>query len=183
SGVTYSQEWFQYCGVESYKGLQPTLETDNYFRVGSNPGYEWQSQAYSEGDRLNINDFENYRNWNNGIGDAGFGKPATGTWRSQDAETTIPIQVIRSPVIERLVNGEGDITDSARSWLRAASSQGAIAWLNKCTHFCCVPGWKQSEDANTFGNPNHVYCQCHQSMYNPFSIVQTLFTARPRPED
>ncbi|MFB6302008.1 MAG: ubiquinol-cytochrome c reductase iron-sulfur subunit [Haloferacaceae archaeon] len=182
TGQTYSQEWFQYCGVESYQGLQPDLDSDNYFRVGSAPAYEWQRQAYEEGDRLNINDFGNYENWNNGIGDAGKGKPATGEWRSQDADKVIPVQVLRSPIIERLANGEGDIPDKARNWLKAASSRGTIAWLNKCTHFCCVPGWKQSEDATKFGEADDVYCQCHQSLYDPFSIVQTLFIARPRPE-
>ncbi|MFB6280526.1 MAG: ubiquinol-cytochrome c reductase iron-sulfur subunit [Haloferacaceae archaeon] len=182
SGHTYSQEWFQYCGIESYQGLQPSLDSDNYFRVGSNPGYEWQSQTYEEGDRLNIDDFSDYESWNNGIGNPGVGKPATGKWRSQDAEKVIPVQVLRSPMIERLANGAGDIPDAARSWLQAASSRGAIAWLNKCTHFCCVPGWKQSQDAVKFGEADDVYCQCHQSLYDPFSIVQTLFIARPRPQ-
>ncbi|MFB6195388.1 MAG: ubiquinol-cytochrome c reductase iron-sulfur subunit [Haloplanus sp.] len=180
TGQTYSQEWFQYCGVQSYQALRPTLDTDNYFRVGSNPGYAWQSQAYSEGDRLNIDDFQNYETWNNGFGEPGKGKPATGTWRSQNAEDVVPIQVLRSPIIERLVNGEGDISETARNWLKAASSQGMIAWLNKCTHFCCVPGWKQSPDAAKFGEADDIYCPCHQSLYDPFSIVQTLFTAYPR---
>jgi Rieske Fe-S protein len=182
SGVTYSQAWFQYCGVESYQGLQPTLESDNYFKVGSAPAYGWQQETYEQGDRLNVDDFSDYENWNNGIGDAGFGKPATAEWRSEEAESIIPVQVIRSPIVERLANGEGDIPDQARSWIQAATSQGVLAWLNKCTHFCCVPGWKQSADVTKFGDPNEVYCQCHQSLYDPFSIVQTIFTARPRPD-
>jgi Rieske Fe-S protein len=180
SGVTYSQEWFQYCGVEAYGGLEPGYESDNYFRVGSSPAYEWQSDL-SEGDRLNVDDFSDYREWNNGIGEAGFGKPATANWRSQSAEDVIPVQIIRSPIVERLTAGEGDIPDAARTWLQAATDRGTLAWLNKCTHFCCVPGWKQSADAAKFGDANEVYCQCHQSLYDPFSIVQTLFTARPRP--
>ena len=181
TGVTYTQEWFQYCGVESYQGLQPSLETDNLFRVGSNPAYDWQGEAYSEGDPLNLDDFGDYEAWNNEFGDP-LGKPATATWRSQEAESIIPVQVIRSPVVERLAAGEGEIPSAARSWLQAATDQGVVAWLNKCTHFCCVPGWKQTADAAKFGDANQVYCQCHQSLYDPFSVVQTLFTARPRPE-
>jgi Rieske Fe-S protein len=181
SGVTYSQEWFQYCGVQSYEGMVPNFESDNYFRVGANPAYEWQSQ-YEENDRLNVEDFSDYGSWNNDIGESGLGKPATATWRSEDTESIMPVQIIRSPVIERLANGEGDIPDQARSWLQAATSQGVFAWLNKCTHFCCVPGWKQSADAAKFGDADDVYCQCHQSLYDPFSIVQTLFTSLPRPD-
>jgi Rieske Fe-S protein len=173
-GTTYSSEWFQYCGVEGYAGIQPGYESDNYFRTGSNPAYDWQSSSKEEGDRLHVDDFSDYQEWGNGIGTAGTGKPATGRWRSEDAEDIVPIQVLRSSRIEEAAQ------DS--EWLQASTSEGFIAWLNKCTHFCCVPGYKQSEDAARFGNANGVYCQCHQSIYDPFSVVQTLFIARPRPE-
>jgi Rieske Fe-S protein len=181
SGTTYSTEWFQYCGVESYEGIQPGFDGDNFFRSGSSPAYTWQQEELSQGDQLNVDHFQDYESWGNDVGTAGLGKPATGTWRSQDTEDTIPIQVIRSPVVEEIANGERDVPDAVQQWIAAATDQGFIAWLNKCTHFCCVPGWKQSADAAKFGNANHVYCQCHQSLYDPFSIVQTLFTARPRP--
>ena len=173
-GSTYSSEWFQYCGVEGYAGIQPGYESDNYFRTGSNPAYDWQSQSKEEGDRLHVDDFSDYEEWGNGIGTAGVGKPATGRWRSEDAEDVVPIQIIRSTRIEEAAQ------DS--EWLQASTSEGFIAWLNKCTHFCCVPGYKQSEDAARFGNADGVYCQCHQSIYDPFSLVQTLFIARPRPD-
>jgi Rieske Fe-S protein len=182
TGVTYSQEWFQYCGVEGYQGLVPSFESDNYFKSGSSPAYAWQREAYSEGDVLNVEDFSDYESWTNEIGDESIGKPATGVWRSEGAEDVMPIQVIRSEVVERLADGEGDVSDDMRAWLQASTSQGVIAWLNKCTHFCCVPGWKQSPDAAKFGETSEVYCQCHQSLYDPFSIVQTLFVARPRPD-
>jgi Rieske Fe-S protein len=172
--VIYSSDWFQYCGVESYEGLQPDYDSDNYFVSGANPGYTWQSDTYSEGDRLHVDDFSDYQSWGNDIGAAGLGKPATGTWRSQDAEDTIPIQVIRSEKIEQLAQQD--------PWVEASTQEGFVAWLNKCTHFCCVPGYKQSADAAKFNAENAVYCQCHQSVYDPFSLVETLFVARPRPE-
>jgi Rieske Fe-S protein len=174
TGVTYSQEWFQYCGVEAYAGLKPGFESDNIFKSGSNPAYDWQSEAYSQGDPLKADDFGDYREWNNQYGNEPNGKPATGIWRSEGAEETIPIQVIRSPLIEELAQQD--------PFVEAATDQGFIAWLNKCTHFCCVPGWKQSADAEKFGETSEVYCQCHQSLYDPFTVVETLFVARPRPE-
>jgi Rieske Fe-S protein len=173
-GSTYSSEWFQYCGVEGYAGIQPSYESENYFRSGSAPPYDWQSQSKEEGDRFHVDDFSDYKEWGNGIGQAGTGKPASGRWRSEDASDVIPIQLIRSTRIEEAAKDD--------EWLQASTSEGFIAWLNKCTHFCCVPGYKQSADAGRFGNPNNVYCQCHQSTYDPFNLVQTLFISRPRPD-
>ncbi|WP_224334154.1 ubiquinol-cytochrome c reductase iron-sulfur subunit [Haloprofundus halobius] len=173
-GTTYSSEWFQYCGVESYEGLSPSYESDNYFLSDSAPPYSWQQESKSEGDQINISDFEDYESWGNGIGQAGIGKPASATWRSEDAEDVIPVQMIRSTRIEEAAQNN--------QWLQASTSQGVIAWLNKCTHFCCVPGYKTTGSSATFGGADAVYCQCHQSVYDPFSVVETLFVARPRPE-
>ncbi|WP_129112998.1 ubiquinol-cytochrome c reductase iron-sulfur subunit [Halegenticoccus tardaugens] len=174
-GVTYSGEWFQYCGLESYGGIDPQAEEDNFLRSDANPPYSWQSDAYSEGDKLHVDDFSDYKEWGNEVGADGVGKPATGTWRSQESDDTLPIQVIRSERIEQKVQND--------EWLQASTQNGFIAWMNKCTHFCCVPGYKQTADAARYGAANGVYCQCHQSTYDPFTIVQELFIARPRPTD
>ncbi|MFC4357404.1 ubiquinol-cytochrome c reductase iron-sulfur subunit [Halobium salinum] len=190
TGKQYSAEWFQYCGVQSYQGLSPDYEGDNLFRADSGTAYDWQSDAVSEGDPLNVSMFDDYGSYDTGIGAGGLGKPATGTWRSQDTESTMPIQVIRSPHIEELaqtgsttVLGQTfEATGDIQSWIQAACPQGFIAWLNKCTHFCCVPGWKQLAGSATFNAENAVYCQCHQSVYQPFSVTETLFTALPRPQ-
>ncbi|WP_277555141.1 Rieske 2Fe-2S domain-containing protein [Halobaculum limi] len=189
-GMTYSSEWFQYCGVETYEGIQPQYESDNVFYVGGSPGYAWQDEL-SSGDALNISMFDDYETWGNGIGVTGLGKPATANWRSQDTEDTIPVAVLRSPVIEQLAaNGEAEapdqdepytVSDQVQTWLQASTDQGVMAWLNKCTHFCCVPAYK-TEGGVKFNAANEVYCPCHQSVYEPFSIVSTLFTARPRPD-
>ncbi len=175
SGVTYSSEWFQYCGVEAYQGIQPGYDGDNFLRSDSNPGYSWQADAYEADAKLHVDDFQDYTSWGNGIGKSGLGKPATGTWRSQDTEDTIPIQVIRSPIVEEAAKDD--------DFLNAATQEGFIAWLNKCTHFCCVPGFKQISGSAAFNAENEVYCQCHQSVYDPFTVVQTLFVARPRPDE
>ena len=184
-GVTYSQNWFQYCGVETYAGLSPDYgaPNNNFFVSDASPAYEWQKEAMSEGDKFTVDLFSDYKTWGNEIGKAGLGKPATGTWRSADTEDTIPIQIIRSQIIKEMANGQRDVPSDIQNWLKASTEEGFIAWLNKCTHFCCVPGWKQSEGAAKFNAANDVYCQCHQSVYDPFSIVKTLFTARPRPQE
>ena len=175
SDVTYTSNWFQYCGVQSYGGIDPSYESDNLFRSGTSPPYDWQAEAFSEGEPIRADAFDEYTTWGNGIGKPGLGQPAAGTWRSQEAEDVIPIQVIRSPIIEEKAKED--------PWLQASTEKGFIAWLNKCTHFCCVPGYKQAAGSARFGAENDVYCQCHQSVYDPFTIVETQFTALPRPEE
>lgn len=174
-GLTYSQEWFHYCGHEGYEGMDPNFDSDNYFKSDSAPGYEWQRELKSEGDRFHVDDFDDYDTWGNHIGDAGVGKPATATWRSEDAENIIPVEIVRSTRIEEAAQDN--------EWLQASTDEGFIAWVNVCTHFCCVPGYKRLADSPRFGAENKSYCPCHQSVYDPFSIVSALFISRPRPQD
>ena len=173
-GVTYSQEWFQYCGLESNNALDPSYESDNYFTQDPGGGYEWQSDK-SEGDRFNISEFDDYLEWNSaaGIGSAGVGKAGSAVWRSGDSENPMPVTILRSEAIEQAAQDN--------EWLSASTDQGVIAWLNKCTHFCCVPTYKTATDAPKYNAANQVYCACHQSVYDPLSIVTSLYIARPRP--
>ena len=170
-GVTYSSEWFQYCGVQGYAG-------DNYLRYAGGNVYEWQRDL--EGERVNVEDFEDFEDWGNGIGKSGIGKPAKVTWRSQDTENTIPVQILRT---SRLSDVIADETDDASQFLEAATEKGFMGWLNKCTHFCCVPGYKLAAGSADFGGEDGSYCPCHQSVYDPYSIVKKSFVAFPRPEE
>ena len=177
-GITYTSEWFQYCGVQTYPGVEPEADQDNFFRYTSSPPYEWQQEEVEGGDRVNIEHFGDYETWSNGIGEGGLGKPALATWRSQDVPPsgTLPIQIIRSPRIR-------EMAEQGNEWLSASTQEGFIANLNKCTHFCCVPGYKALASSARFGAADEIYCQCHQSVYDPFQIVQTSFVALPRPDE
>jgi Rieske Fe-S protein len=86
----------------------------------------------------------------------------------------MPVQIIRSERVERMAE-QGD------DWLSASTEAGFMANLNKCTHFCCVPGFKALPDSRKFGAADEIYCQCHQSVYDPFSITKVSFVALPRP--
>ncbi|WP_458186701.1 QcrA and Rieske domain-containing protein [Haladaptatus sp. NG-WS-4] len=176
-GVTYSSEWFQYCGVQTYPGVKPDADQDNFFRYTSSSQYEWQSEEVSGGDRVNVADFDDYQTWGNGIGESGLGKPATATWRSQDVPPsgTIPVQIIRSTRIAEMAN--------QNEWLQASTEEGFVAIMDKCTHFCCVPLFKGDPGSAKFNAANEIYCPCHQSVYDPFSIEKVSFVALPRPED
>ena len=178
-GVTYTGRWYQYCGAQTAQGLRPDADQDNYLR--SKPGlYEWQGD-HEPGQKLHVDDFADYEEWTNGIGSAGSGKPAQTTWRSesegeQDVQE-LPVQVLRSSKVSELP-AESDRAE----FLRAATESDFIAWLDKCTHFCCTPGFNSSTDATKFDATDAVYCQCHQSVYDPFSPVELSFNAFPRPD-
>jgi Rieske Fe-S protein len=185
SGVPYVWEWFQYCGIQSYQGIGPAEDADGLLR--NSPGtFDWQGDVEG-GTPLTVDMFSDYEEWGNGIGRAGLGKPASATWRSEaEGAQSIPVQVLRSPEISKMVDAEGkysDIDESTRTFLEGATSQNFMAWLNKCTHFCCTPGFKAYSGSAKFGGENRVYCQCHQSLYNPFSVVQLSFVALPRPRE
>jgi Rieske Fe-S protein len=180
-GVPYSGEWFQYCGVQSIPAIRPGSEQDNFLRYDAG-GYDWQRETVAQGDRMHVDDFADYADWTNGLGSTGLGKPATGTWRSVDVpgEETLPVQVLKvaDRRFERML-----AAPSTGSFLAAAAPDGFLAWLNKCTHFCCVPGYKQTDQSLAFGAADAIYCPCHQSVYDPFSVVLDQFVALPRPEE
>jgi len=184
-GTTYSSTWFQYCGVQTYAGVEPEADQDNVFRAV--PGtYDWQ-EGQEAGDPLTLSDFEDYEDWGNNIGSAGLGKPAKASWRSEGENVqTMPVQVLRSTEVSKMIDGEGrysDLGGDVRTFIDAATQDNVMAWLNKCTHFCCVPGFKAYPGSTRFGAENEVYCQCHQSVYDPFQPVKKQFTALPRPSE
>lgn len=186
--LTYSSRWFQYCGVQTFPGVDPTADQDTTLRspdfsAMSTPPYEWQVQATAPGDPLTVEHFADYETWGNDIGRAGVGKPAMAVWRSDGVEPTetIPIQVLRSTRIQALrENPPGGVDgETLRGF---TTEEGFIAWLDKCTHFCCVPRFKSYTDSRRFAAADAVFCNCHQSVYDPFSPVIESFVALPRPD-
>jgi Rieske Fe-S protein len=178
SGIDYSSAWFQYCGIQSSSGIYPQADADNKF-LNSQGAFDWQGEV-EKGTQLTVDMFDDYKEWGNGIGKAGIGKPASAVWRQTD-DGGVPVQIVRSTKVEEMANGNTDLPSNVQSFIAEATDQGFIAWLNKCTHFCCVPGFKTQEGSANFGGANAIYCQCHQSVYDPFSPVATQFVALPRP--
>ncbi|WP_122090211.1 ubiquinol-cytochrome c reductase iron-sulfur subunit [Halalkalicoccus subterraneus] len=175
-GITYTSQWFQYCGKQTSPALLPRADMNNQFLSSGQSQYEWQSEL-EEGAPLNISDFDDYEEWGNGIGSDGIGKPGLATWRSEGLEPADTLQaiVIRSPQVEEAAQND--------EFLQAATQDGVLAYLNVCTHFCCVPGFKVSETADQIGRGDNVYCQCHQSIYDPLTVLEQSFLSFPQPDD
>ncbi|WP_336363166.1 ubiquinol-cytochrome c reductase iron-sulfur subunit [Halalkalicoccus salilacus] len=175
-GITYSSQWFQYCGKQTSPALLPQADQDNRFLSSAQSQYEWQSDL-EEDEPLNIEHFDDYKDWGNEIGEAGVGKPAAATWRSDGLEggNVLNAIVMRSKLVEEKAQDD--------EFLEAATQDGVFAYLNVCTHFCCVPGFKVSESAERFEEGNVIYCQCHASVYDPFTILEQSFLSFPQPDD
>jgi len=186
-GVNYSSTWFQYCGVQQLPGVQPDADANNTFTTKQG-SYEWQNE-YENNSSLTVDMFSDYREWGNGIGKAGIGKPGMANWRNTEEGRALTVQVFRSTEVNKMVNGERGLFDysqlpgGVRNFLGAATERNIMAWLDVCTHFCCVPGFKSSANSAKFGAEDRVYCQCHQSVYSPYSPVEKQFVALPRPEE
>ncbi|MDY6778998.1 MAG: ubiquinol-cytochrome c reductase iron-sulfur subunit, partial [Halobacteria archaeon] len=181
AGFEYKLDWFQYCGVQSYPGVYPSFESNNRFHYNER---EWHSDM--GGEVMTVGDFSNWESYKGDAADAtrGLGKPAWGTWRSQDVDQTMPISIIKTSQDRLLSNAK---SDQMKQWIRETCPQGFIAWLNKCTHCCCVPQGFQTSNYDCDSPSGKcaadmVYCQCHQSKYDPFSVVREDMIALPRPE-
>ncbi|MFB6224452.1 MAG: ubiquinol-cytochrome c reductase iron-sulfur subunit [Haloarcula sp.] len=183
SGVDYSSQWFQYCGIQTDKAVYPQSERNSKF-LNNTGTFTWQDEHEAKAP-LTVDMFQDYEEWGNGIGTSGLGKPASVVWRANsEGKEGVPVQVLRSVEVEKMANGEGEygnLPGPVQSFISEATQDGFIAWLNKCTHFCCVPGFKSQAGSANFGAENQIYCQCHQSVYDPFSPVQKQFVALPRP--
>ncbi|GGK70035.1 hypothetical protein GCM10009067_22800 [Haloarcula sebkhae] len=140
----------------------------------------------NDGDKLRVEHFEDYESWGNDIGSDGLGKPAVATWRSQGEDVKeIQVQVLRTPAVSKMAAGEDEYADLAgeiREFIDAATAEDFIAWVNRCTHLCCNPGYKKTPGSAKFEAADKVYCNCHQSVYDPFSPTKATFASRPRPQ-
>lgn len=181
-GIEYTTEWYQYCGVQTFGGIKPDADGEDQVLRYDAGSYDWMSDV-ENGDPMLTEHFEDYDEWTNDIGEPGQGKPATGTWRSQNVppEQTVPILVIKTDQL----NVE-EMNDSTREWVEASCPQDEdggryLGYVNKCTHFCCAPGYRTLDDAAAFGAANEIYCNCHNSVYKPFNIIEQQFVALPRP--
>ncbi|WP_254767517.1 Rieske 2Fe-2S domain-containing protein [Salinilacihabitans rarus] len=179
AGTEYTTEWYQYCGVQTFEGIAPDADgQDAYFRYPEalpTSEYPWMEEVEGR-EQINVEQFADYEQWGNEVGDTGVGKPAVATWRSQDVppEETVPVIIIRSTQVEEAAQED--------EWLAETCPQGFIAYLNKCTHFCCVPGYKRLDEAAEYNAENKIYCNCHQSVYDPFNNEPDTFVSLPRPE-
>ncbi|MEM4779957.1 MAG: ubiquinol-cytochrome c reductase iron-sulfur subunit, partial [Halalkalicoccus sp.] len=59
-GITYTSQWYQYCGKQTSPALLPEADQDNRFLSSPQTQYEWQNAELEAEEPLNIEHFEDY---------------------------------------------------------------------------------------------------------------------------
>jgi len=98
-------------------------------------------EVYDEGERIHIDDFDDYDEWGNGSATTAWGSRPRSRGGRKTPRPALNVNVIRSSRIEEAVENSGD------EWLEASTDQGFVAYLNVCTHFCCIPDYKVLEES------------------------------------
>lgn len=150
-------DWYRYCGHRETPGLQP--------------GYEPATEAlvYAEGERSDP--------WyGEKVGEPArvehFDEPPTGapvTWRSQGKEGKDVVTAVLLRLDPDAVHAEG----VERALVaQAGLSEGFLAFVTFCTHYCCVPGWKHApEQAKVRDAWDDIFCTCCFSRFDPRTIT------------
>jgi len=101
-------------------------------------------------------------------------KGAFATWRSQNVDTPIPVQIVRSTRIEQAAGGD----DEAAAWLAESTAEGFMAVLNKCTHYCCTPKFKSPQGVK-FDAEDEAYCPLPPVRLRPVQHREALVHRAP----
>ncbi|MDX1610937.1 MAG: hypothetical protein R3185_01125 [Candidatus Thermoplasmatota archaeon] len=172
--------WYKYCSHERAPGTEPSFESDNllsYFVTEEkiHKGFDaWYKDLI--GETINVEDFPDSEPLDKFSEFPGVG--AAFKWRSEgvDPEDTITGIVTKMPA-DALSFGSRVTEPQKQEWLDTwfplnpnDDSERFVASCSFCTHFCCVPGFHESELAISSGYGQTIFCTCHLSRYDPFKI-------------
>lgn len=163
----------RYCGKQSASNLRLGFTDDNVLRyhVGEDKLAHARDRArviwwYFDrlGEPAHVDDFK----------DLPHGSGASVRWRSEDVPTGDMVNLLLLKLDPDGFSGPG--RDSLEQFMDM--EHHLIALSSICTHFCCVPGYKESESANRFNAWDLVYCTCHHSRFDPQDIQRYTFMLR-----
>lgn len=178
-------EWYKYCGHSIAPGLVAgTREDENglkYFiaedKIASvNPWYGDRLANPIRADEFPDNEFG-----------AGF------IWRSdgQSGPNVLTGAIIRykTKAVKHLTSGitnpgkslPADRMQLVRDQIFATVGDSTFVAISTfCTHFCCIPGYKEAEKLARPRNAwDKVFCTCHNSVYDPREPVAYSFFPEP----
>lgn len=157
--------WYAYCGHESAPGLreEPAENVLRYHVSPDLPVRPWYAPLAGEPVRP-----EHF---------AGDGFGAAFSWRSvgaigKDVLTGVVVRYAEAEVRRAdVVKPPARALDEAE-WSEAASSLFArvggslfVAASTFCTHFCCLPRYRENPSAGRVGAADRLHCACHDSVY------------------
>lgn len=164
-------DWYRYCSKETAPGLaNPNFTDDNtveYFlteeklvQAGAEAQERWW---YSEklGDKIKASDFKN----------RDYGSGAAFRWRSAGVGSSDVVTGILLKIRPEEFTGikEADLATYMDM------DHHLIGVYSTCTHFCCVPGWKEDPTADKLGFWDMIFCTCHNSRFDPRQVTKYSF--------
>lgn len=162
----HSLEWYKYCSHEGAPGLRKGFTEDNVLRYFNNLAKV--AQAETEGipiwykskldGKVHIDDFDE------------VDKGAPFRWRSEGQEQNNIITGIAIRVSKDSVRGK-----FPEGFIASRDDKDVIAFCSFCAHFCCVPGYQESQIPLKQGLFDKIYCTCHDSVYDPRQIKEYTF--------
>ncbi len=172
-------QWYRYCGHERTPGALPTWDGDDLIR------YHVQEERLRKG--LDtwfadiIGDQVRWQDFPEDTPDPLFadfpGAGAPFQWRSTDqpAESTLTGMILRAPA--EIVDFTAAIVptqeEEIRDWMPQHPEDPDSVFLacaSMCTHFCCVARFHEDRLAVQSGYGDRIFCTCHLSRYDPFTI-------------
>lgn len=176
-GVNYL-DWLRYCGYQNAPNLRPGFTSDNVFRY-----FLTEEKIHLAGDeardiwwyldRLGSEvRAEHFR-------DLPYGTAAAVRWRSEE----VPGSDIVTMLVLKL--NPDDYDPAMRTQLETFMDMEhhLIGVSAICTHFCCVPGYKETDLAEQFDAWELVFCTCHNSRFDPMDITAYTFMLRETREE
>lgn len=162
----HTLEWYKYCSHEAAPGLEKGFTEDNVLRYFNNP----VKIAAAEGQGIPIwyKAFLNQKVHADQFAEVDQGAPFR--WRSEGQEqnniiTGLVIRIQKDAV-------KGKVYDQ---FIATYDDKAFIAFCSFCAHFCCVPGYKESEIPLKKGLFEKIYCTCHDSVYDPRELKEYTF--------
>jgi Rieske Fe-S protein len=164
-------DWYKYCSHEKTVGLQTAHrapdETIRYFLTDEKKATIVEGWYLDKiGRVVNIADFD------------AVGKGAGFNWRSQGqaGKNIISGIVIRiNPSDLDFSKAKGMESIVRDSFVVQRGDTTLMAFSSFCKHFCCVPGWHESELAQSQGFWDKMFCTCHFSVYDPYQIKNDFY--------
>lgn len=167
-GIPSHLDWYKYCSHDEAPGLEDGFTDDNklyYFQnqekihVAEQQGIDlWYKNKLDS--PLKVSDFTEY------------GRGAPFKWRSQGQVDNNIVTGIAIKVRPEQVKG---LAEAEELMGGPFIDQDIIAFCSFCAHFCCVPGYKESKDADARGFWETMFCTCHGSAYDPLDLEQYQF--------
>jgi Rieske Fe-S protein len=163
-GIGNILEWYGYCSHDAAPGLKESFTQDNKLYYFQNP--EKIHHAEDAGIKIWYKDLLDKPLHIDHFTEPGMGAPFK--WRSHGQLDNNIITGIAIRVNPSEVKGKTSLLDEF-------VDRDIIAFCSFCSHFCCVPGFKETKQAIVENVNEMIFCTCHGSVYDPKLIQEYQF--------